>query len=194
MIGESSLRARLADDWALPDATVEAHHGGMGSATWLVSQAGRRWVAKAVAPALRAQFSGGLSVATMLDAAGIPAGAPVPTLDGRSVVDLGAASLALLTWVEGDPLTGAGADEQRMIGDSRAVHQALHGTSVAGRSGPPPQAAAGDPALRPAVIDLPYTAVNTRRSCHCGQPVTAPVASTGLAVERPDRPGDALSL
>jgi hypothetical protein len=54
VIGESSLRARLADDWALPDATVEAHHGGMGSATWLVSQDGRRRVAKAVAPALRA--------------------------------------------------------------------------------------------------------------------------------------------
>ena len=113
MVGESSLRARLADDWALPEATVEAHHGGMGSATWLVSQDGRRWVAKAVAPALRAQFAGGLSVATMLD--------------------VGAASLALLTWVEGDPLTGAGADEQRMIGDTLGqVHQALDGTSVAG--------------------------------------------------------------
>jgi Ser/Thr protein kinase RdoA (MazF antagonist) len=84
----------------------------MGSATWLVSQAGRRWVAKAVTPALRAPFAGGLSVATLLDEAGIPAGAPVPTLDGRSVVDLDAASLALLTWVEGEPLTGSGADEQ----------------------------------------------------------------------------------
>jgi Ser/Thr protein kinase RdoA (MazF antagonist) len=133
VIGESSLRARLADDWALPGATVEAHHGGMGSATWLVSQDGRRWVAKAVAPALRAQFAGGLSVATMLDAAGILAGAPLPTPDGRSVVDVGAASLALLTWVEGDPLTGAGADEQRMIGDTLGqVHQVLDGRSVAG--------------------------------------------------------------
>ena len=57
----------------------------------------------------------------------------MPTLDGRTVVDVGAASLALLTWVEGDPLTGAGADEQRLIGDTLGlVHQALQGTSVAG--------------------------------------------------------------
>jgi Ser/Thr protein kinase RdoA (MazF antagonist) len=133
VIGESSLRARLADDWALPDATVEAHHGGMGSATWLVSQDGRRWVAKAVVPALRAQFAGGLSVATMLDAAGIPAGAPVPTPDGRSVVDLDAGSVALLTWVAGEPLTGAGARDQRVIGETLAtVHQALQGASVPG--------------------------------------------------------------
>ena len=133
MIGESSLRARLADDWGLPDAAVEAHHGGMGSATWLVSQDGRRWVAKAVVPGLRVQFAGGLSVATMLDAAGIPAGAPVPTQDGRSVVDVGAGSVALLTWVGGEPLTGAGARDQRVIGETLVtVHQALQGASVTG--------------------------------------------------------------
>lgn len=105
----------------------------MGSATWLVSQAGRRWVAKAVTPALRAPFAGGLSVATLLDESGIPAGAPVPTLDGRSVVDLDAASLALLTWVEGEPLTGSGADKQQVIGETLALaHQALQGASVPG--------------------------------------------------------------
>ncbi|HSK37294.1 MAG TPA: hypothetical protein VLA80_11210 [Actinomycetota bacterium] len=77
----------------------------MGSATWLVSQAGSRWVAKAVAPALRAPFAGALSVATLLVESGISAGAPVPTLDRRYVVDLDAASLALLTRVGGAPLT-----------------------------------------------------------------------------------------
>ena len=76
MIDEPSLRARLANDWALPDARVESHGGGMGSATWLVSHGRQRWVAKAVAPALRAQFAGGLSVATILDAATRPCGAP----------------------------------------------------------------------------------------------------------------------
>jgi hypothetical protein len=113
VIDDPTLRACLASNWALPDAQVEAHEGGMGSATWLVSQARRRWVAKAVTPALRAPFAGGLSVAALLDSAGIPAGAPVPTLDGRSVVNLDAASLALLTWVEGRPLTGSGAEERR---------------------------------------------------------------------------------
>jgi Ser/Thr protein kinase RdoA (MazF antagonist) len=133
VIDESRLRACVASNWALPDARVEVNDGGMGSATWLVSQAGRRWVAKAVTPALRAPFAGGLSVATLLDEAGIPAGAPVPTLDGRSVVDLDAASLALLTWVEGEPLTGSGADDQQVIGETLALaHQALQGASVPG--------------------------------------------------------------
>lgn len=133
MIDESRLRVCLASNLALPDARVEVNDGGMGSATWLVSQAGRRWVAKAVTPALRAPFAGGLSVATLLDEAGIPAGVRVPTLDGRSVVDLDAASLALLTWVEGEPLTGSGADEQQVIGETLALaHQALQGASVPG--------------------------------------------------------------
>ena len=133
MIDESHLRACLASNWALPGARVGVNHGGMGSATWLVSQAGRRWVAKAVTPALRAPFTGGLSVATLLDEAGIPAGAPVPTLDGRSVVDLDAASLALLTWVEGEPLTGSGAGERQVIGETLALaNQALQGASVPG--------------------------------------------------------------
>lgn len=64
--------------------------------------------------------SNGLSVSTLLDESGIPAGAPVPTLDGRSVVDLDDASLALLTWVEGEPLTGSDADEQHVIGETLA--------------------------------------------------------------------------
>ena len=105
----------------------------MGSATWLVTHGGRRWVAKAVAPALGPQLAGGLSVATMLEAAGIPAGAPMPTLDGSALVELEAASLALLTWVEGEPLSGAGIGDQRMIGETLAlVHQALRGASPAG--------------------------------------------------------------
>jgi Ser/Thr protein kinase RdoA (MazF antagonist) len=57
----------------------------------------------------------------------------VSTLDGRSVVDFDAASLALLTWVEGEPLTGSGADEQQVIGETLALaHQALQGASVPG--------------------------------------------------------------
>ena len=105
----------------------------MGSATWLVSHGGRRWVAKAVAAPLRAQFAGGLAVATVLDRAGIPAGAPLPALDGRSLVDADGAALALLTWVEGDPLTSAGIDEQRVIGETLArAHRRLQRASVAG--------------------------------------------------------------
>jgi homoserine kinase type II len=99
VIDESTVRACLAKDWGLPDAEVVAHHGGMGSATWFVSQGDRRWVAKAVASALRAQFVGGLRVAAALAAAGIPAGSPVPTRDRRLMVTVDDRALALLTWV-----------------------------------------------------------------------------------------------
>jgi homoserine kinase type II len=159
VIDESRLRACLASSWALPDARVEVNDGGMGSATRLVSQAGRRWVAKAVTPALRAPFAGGLSVATLLDEAGIPAGAPVPTLDGRSLVDLDTASLALLTWVEGEPLTGSGADERQVIGETLALaHQALQGAAVPGARRfhwvrPDADHLALRPWIRPAVTD-----------------------------------------
>lgn len=125
------VRACLARHWGLSDARVEPHQGGMGSATWVVTHGGRRWVAKAVVPALGPQLAGGLSVATMLEAAGIPACAPMPTLDGSALVELEAASLALLSWVEGEPLTGAGIGDQRMIGEKLAlVHQALRGASI----------------------------------------------------------------
>jgi Ser/Thr protein kinase RdoA (MazF antagonist) len=120
------VRAFLAEHWGLADATVIAHHGGMGSATWFVAQDGYRWVAKAVGPAQRTQFTGGLRVAAALDAAGIPAGRPVPTRDGHMVVSLDGHTLALLTWVPGRPLTGAGRDEQQVIGDTLGrVHRAL---------------------------------------------------------------------
>ena len=133
MITESSVQACLAHDWGLADAEVDVHNGGMGSATWFVSRGGDRWVAKAVAPALGEQFAGGLSVATILDAAGIPAGAPVPTLDGRSLVVVDGHPLALLTWVAGEALADAGDGVQRVIGETLAsVHETLRGSSVAG--------------------------------------------------------------
>jgi len=126
------VRACLAQHWGLADATVIAHHGGMGSATWFVAQGRLRWVAKAVAPALRAPFGGGLHVAPAVDAAGIPAGPPVPTRDGRLVVSLDGQALALLTWVPGRSLTGEGRAEQQVIGETLGrVHHVLQGVSVA---------------------------------------------------------------
>lgn len=131
VIDESGLRACLAEQWGLRDVQVDVHNGGMGSATWYAARGSDRWVAKAVDPALGAQFAGGLSVATILDATGIPAGAPVPTLDGRSVVTVDAHPTALLTWVEGRALTGTGNGDQRIMGETLAlVHQALRGVSV----------------------------------------------------------------
>jgi Ser/Thr protein kinase RdoA (MazF antagonist) len=131
VIDEAAVRACLEREWGLGNAEVVAHHGGMGSATWFISVDERRWVAKAVAPALRPHFVGGLRVATALEAGGIPAGAPAPTRDGRPVLDVGGQGLALLTWVAGEELTGASADEQRTIGRTLGrVHRALCGVAV----------------------------------------------------------------
>lgn len=60
MISEVSLRACLRREWGLADATTEVHDGGMNSATWFVSEGPARWVAKAVVPASRRSFAGGL--------------------------------------------------------------------------------------------------------------------------------------
>jgi Ser/Thr protein kinase RdoA (MazF antagonist) len=127
VIGDEVLRRCLAERWGLPDATVEAHHGGMNSATWFVGRGGARWVAKAVDPTARRSFAGGLAVAAALEAAaGIPAGAPVPTRDGALVTDVGGIPMALLRWVPGEELTGATPHEQRLIGATLArAHVAL---------------------------------------------------------------------
>ncbi|MDR7276237.1 phosphotransferase enzyme family protein [Catenuloplanes atrovinosus] len=121
MIGDVRLRTRLAEAWGLTGATVEVHNGGINSATWFVADRGERWVAKAVAPGARRSFAGGLTVATALDAAGIPAGAPVPARDGDLVVDVDGIPLALLTWVDGEE-----ADDRRLIGTTLGrVHRTL---------------------------------------------------------------------
>ena len=48
---------------ATAGTAVEDHHGGLNSATWFVTDGGRRWIAKAVAPGARRSFTGGLTVA-----------------------------------------------------------------------------------------------------------------------------------
>src|SRR5689334_22330031 len=83
---------------------IEAHNGGMNSATWLVEQDGRRWVAKAVAPYDRDAFAGGLAVAAELDRRGIPSGRPEPTIDGKLAVEAGDETIARLAFVPGEPL------------------------------------------------------------------------------------------
>ena len=131
MISAAGLRACLADGWRLAGAAIEAHHGGMNSATWSVSLEGRRWVAKAVAPGARRSFAGGLAVAAALEAGGIPAGAPVPDRHGRVVTDVDGVPLALLTWVPGVELSGGDRHEQRLIGATLArVHRTLRGAPV----------------------------------------------------------------
>lgn len=133
MITEDTLRASLAQHWDLVEAQVSPHAGGMNSKTWLVERGGQRWVAKAVPPAARTSFTGGLAVADRLQRAGVPAGAPTPTSDGQVVVTVAGCPLALLTWVPGVELTGQGPEEQRLIGRTLGrVHRALTEVRVRG--------------------------------------------------------------
>ena len=130
MISDGKLRERLADSWDLAHPAIKVHNGGMNSATWFIT-AGRRWVAKAVPPASRRAFTAGLTIATALERAGIPAGAPMPTRHGDIVVDVDGIPLALLNWVPGDELTGPAPDDQQLLGVTLArVHRALLDVSV----------------------------------------------------------------
>jgi Ser/Thr protein kinase RdoA (MazF antagonist) len=132
MITEPGLAACLRQHWGLGDVRITVHNGGMGSATWFIDHGDRRWVAKAVTPDAGVQFGGGLELPLLLDQADIPAGAPVPAVDGRLAVDVGDGWLALLTWVPGDPLTGESATERELIGTTLArVHRCLAGHDTA---------------------------------------------------------------
>ena len=131
MLSEERARRCLAEEWRLPAARLTRLDGGMGSRTWTVDDAGRRWVLKAVAPHLGDQLAGGLAVADLLDRPGIPAGKPEPTAGGSLTAVADGCTLGLLAWVPGDPLTGGDERERRLIGVTLArVHQALSGQMV----------------------------------------------------------------
>jgi Ser/Thr protein kinase RdoA (MazF antagonist) len=131
MLSEERARRCLTEEWDLPAARLTRLDGGMGSRTWIVDDAGRRWVLKAVAPHLGDQLAGGMAVAHRLDRPGLPAGKPEPTTDGSLTATADGYTLGLLAWVPGDPLTGGDERERRLIGATLArVHQALSGLVV----------------------------------------------------------------
>ena len=114
-------------------ATVAVHGRGMNSQTWLVEADGIRLVAKAVPSARRASFEAGLAIATLVEAAGIRAGAPVPTRDGQPTITVERSVLAVLRFVEGSEMTGRSKAERRLIGSTLgSVHLAVRGEVVHG--------------------------------------------------------------
>jgi homoserine kinase type II len=131
MLTEDQVRGCLAQEWGLPEARLTRLDGGIGSRTWIVDDASRRWVLKAVALGLGTDLAGGLAVARRLDQAGIPAGAPEPTRTGDLTASAGGRRLGLLAWVPGEPLTGADQEQRRLIGSTLGrVHRALSGAVV----------------------------------------------------------------
>jgi hypothetical protein len=132
-INAADVARCLFDGWGLTDATVGSLDGGMNSQTWLISTGTSRWVAKAVPLATQPGYAVGLRVAWIVEAAGIPAGAPVPTRDGRLSVTVDGHTLALLGYVPGDELAGVSQRDKRLMGSVLGrVHRALLGAQVPG--------------------------------------------------------------
>jgi homoserine kinase type II len=101
VINDDVLRRLLAEHWGLADAAVTVHNGGMNSATWWVDFGSERAVAKHTPGWNRDGLIRGMRVATIVQDAGIPSGAPIPACDQRLVVDTEAGPIALLRFVPG---------------------------------------------------------------------------------------------
>nr|WP_276610904.1 phosphotransferase [Kineococcus siccus] len=121
---------------------VSSLSGGMNSATWAVAgeeDPRRRWVAKLVRADQRPEFLRGLDAARRVQAVGIPTGVPEPTRGGAWSQDVAGGVLALLRWVDGEPLDGPGTHEQTLMGTTLGrAHHALRDTTAvtAGTSDP----------------------------------------------------------
>lgn len=125
-ISLSYLGSFVADRWGLSDARIRPLLGGMTSSVWAVDHPRGRWVAKAVPAKGAREFELGLAIASRLERAGVPAGAPLHTLDGRPAAVAHGWAIALLRRIDGDELTGESEAELRIIGRTLAgVHRAL---------------------------------------------------------------------
>ena len=103
----------LREYWDLKPAGLEVLCGGMNSAVWLASGAEWRVVLKSVDRG-DSGFAPGLELAVRLDGAGIPTGRPYPSKYGRLVERVDGRQVAVLDYIDGEPL---GAGDQAEIGD-----------------------------------------------------------------------------
>jgi homoserine kinase type II len=107
-------------------AAVTPYGRGMNSMTWLITAGSGRWVAKAVPLQAAAQFEAGLAAAAHLEAAGLGAGAPRATVDGRFSATVAGYRVAMLRFVAGRELDPAGPAEQRRWGETLGLaHRVL---------------------------------------------------------------------
>ncbi|HWE63766.1 MAG TPA: phosphotransferase [Chloroflexota bacterium] len=123
---EGTIVAAIPGHWDVGAiASVRRHGQGMNSMTWLVTTPTGRWIAKAVPESAAAQFDAGLVVAARLEAAGLPAGAPFPTIAGAISIPVAGCRLALLRYVDGHALNRANPNEQGLWGATLARAHAL---------------------------------------------------------------------
>lgn len=129
----SAIRAVVTAVWGLEDPHVEPAGSGMNSRTWLVEAENARFIAKLVPADQHDRFVSGLAVSRMVEASGLPAGAPVETSEGSHWTPIADSTLALLAFVDGRPLVGDEPREQRLIGQTLGrAHRVLEGRVVPG--------------------------------------------------------------
>ncbi len=117
--------ARVVEtSWAQSVLHFEPLTEGMNSETWLVVTDGGRFVLKSV-DQIDLGFVRGLELAALLDHQGVTTGAPVSTLDGHLFQHIDNRSVALLRYVDGEPLKVAEPRSASVIGPMLArVHEA----------------------------------------------------------------------
>lgn len=123
---DDTLVAAILGHWDVgTNVSVRRHGRGMNSATWLVTTSTGRWIAKAVPGSAAAQFDAGLLVAASIEAAGLPAGAPLPTIAGDVSIPVVGCRLALLRYIAGQELNRVNPTEQRLWGATLARAHSL---------------------------------------------------------------------
>jgi Ser/Thr protein kinase RdoA (MazF antagonist) len=114
----------IETSWAQSVLHFEPLTGGMNSETWLVVTDGGRFVLKSV-DQTDLGFVRGLELAASLDRQGVTTGAPVLTIDGHLFQHIDDRSVALLRYVDGDPLKVAEPRSANVMGTLLArVHEA----------------------------------------------------------------------
>ncbi|GAB3758201.1 hypothetical protein GCM10028864_43240 [Microlunatus parietis] len=123
-LGFVDLPQFVETHWAQAVRRIEVLTGGLNSETWTVTTATGRYVLKSV-PAHDAGFIRGLELAASLDRRGVPTGAPIRTVAGSLFERTPDRSVALLRWVDGEPLSAADPRSGARMGSMLArVHEA----------------------------------------------------------------------
>jgi homoserine kinase type II len=132
-LDSSDIAALVTAAWGIEDPHAVPAGRGMNSRTWLVEAKDARFIAKLVPADQHDRFVSGLAVSRVVEASGLPAGAPIETSDGSLWTRIGDSTLAVLTFVDGRPLVGDDPGEQRLIGQTLGrAHRVLIGRAVPG--------------------------------------------------------------
>lgn len=127
--GQLPLPLWGAQQFSVVDWPQDSFQIGYNSHTWLLADGDDLAVLKAVPADQAVKFASGLTAAGIAELAGIPAGAPRPTLDGATVAVDGPWSWALLNYVRGTRTDASDAAQLAQAGRTLGrIHTALKDT------------------------------------------------------------------